>query len=309
MGFDAMLRRYFGVVCLTLLAVAAYFQAVGVAQVIDWSLLPPAAWLAGSSDGGRAPPLPRVESDHATVARAILDRNPFDSTTPRPLDRLPASVDGGSSSDVAKCEGFKALIAVASPNAAWSMAVLSSGSDAGTKLVRVGDVFGGKTVELVEWNRVVLSSTSARCEMVMFRSEKATDRPATLSRPPPGTKAVPVEIASKIERLGPTEFNVERQAISDIIERQGELMKPPFRIAPMLENGRVVGLQLSGIGPETILGVLGFETGDRLQTINGFDMTNAETAMQAYARLRTANHLTVQVNRRGRDTNLDYNVR
>ena len=51
------------------------------------------------------------------------------------------------------------------------------------------------------------------------------------------------------------------------------------------------------------------ENGDRLQTINGFDMTSPEKALEAYARLRTADHLTVQVNRKGSNTNLDYNIK
>ena len=32
-------------------------------------------------------------------------------------------------------------------------------------------------------------------------------------------------------------------------------------------------------------------------------------ALEAYARLRTADHLTVQVNRRGANTNLDYSIK
>jgi general secretion pathway protein C len=51
------------------------------------------------------------------------------------------------------------------------------------------------------------------------------------------------------------------------------------------------------------------ENGDRLQTINGFDMTSPEKALEAYARLRTADHLTIQVNRKGSDQNIDYNIK
>ena len=82
-----------------------------------------------------------------------------------------------------------------------------------------------------------------------------------------------------------------------------------LRIVPVQQDGKVVGLQLFGIRPDTILGILGFEPGDRLQSVNGFDLTSPENALQALARLRTADHLTVQVNRRGRDTNLDFNVK
>ena len=60
---------------------------------------------------------------------------------------------------------------------------------------------------------------------------------------------------------------------------------------------------------ETLLGMLGLENGDRLQAINGFEMASPEKALEAYARLRTADHLTVQVNRRGQNVNLDFNIK
>ena len=81
------------------------------------------------------------------------------------------------------------------------------------------------------------------------------------------------------------------------------------RIVPEQENGKMVGIRLFGVRPDTLLGVLGMENGDRLQTINGFDMTSPEKALEAYARLRTADHLTVQVNRKGANMNLDYNIK
>ena len=64
-----------------------------------------------------------------------------------------------------------------------------------------------------------------------------------------------------------------------------------------------------GVRPDTLLGTLGMENGDRLQTINGFDMASPEKALEAYARLRQADKLTVQVNRRGQNINLDYNIK
>ena len=81
------------------------------------------------------------------------------------------------------------------------------------------------------------------------------------------------------------------------------------RIVPEQENGKVVGIRLFGVRPDTLLGTLGMENGDRLQTINGFDMASPEKALEAYARLRTADKLVVQVNRRGANMNLDYNIK
>ena len=187
-----------------------------------------------------------------------------------------------------------------------------------TKLRRVGDEIGGKTVQIVEWNRVVLSTGASLCQLqCSIRPRRC--RGASAAAPPPpappaaaavvgGASAVPAEIASKIQKVSANEFNVDRQVVDKILENQAELMRSA-RIVPEQENGKVVGIRLFGIRPDTLLGTFGLENGDRLQTINGFDMASPEKALEAYARLRTADHLTVQVNRRGQNTNLDFNIK
>ncbi|HKQ71788.1 MAG TPA: type II secretion system protein GspC [Polyangiaceae bacterium] len=330
MAFDTVLKRYFAGVILALIAVAAYFQASGITQLVGSALSPDEKALVGSSQGaGRATAAPASSvEDHATSARWILERNPFDSVTPRPLDAPPV-VDAGAGAEVIDlehyenappCDGVKALIIVAAADPAWSMAVLSGGAPA-TKLVRVGDEINGKTVQIVEWNRVVLSTGSSLCQLQMFKPSKAPAVAAASPTPPPtpmpapgaaavvgGASAVPAEIASKIQKVSANEFNVDRQVVDKILENQAELMRSA-RIVPEQENGKVVGIRLFGIRPDTLLGTLGLENGDRLQTINGFDMASPEKALEAYARLRTADHLTVQVNRRGANQNIDFNIK
>ena len=93
-----------------------------------------------------------------------------------------------------------------------------------------------------------------------------------------------------------------------ILENQSELMRQA-KITPVQENGRTVGVRMTGIRSDTLLGVLGMQDGDRLQTINGFEIANPEKALEAYARLRTADKLTIQLNRGGKNVNLDYNIR
>jgi len=329
MGFDTALKRYFAGVILALIAAAAYFQASGITQLVGSALAPDEKSLAGAPGGAArsAAAASATPEDHATSARWILERNPFDSVTPRPLDAPPSSSDAGTAGVVdlehyenaPPCDGFKALIIVASADPAWSMAALSGGGSPTTKLVRIGEEIGGKTVQIVEWNRVVLSYGSSLCQIQMFRSSKvagtAPAAPAAAPGPPAGAAAVvggatavPADIASKIQKVSATEFNVDRQVVDKILENQAELMRSA-RIVPEQENGKVVGIRLFGIRPDTLLGTLGLENGDRLQTINGFDMASPEKALEAYARLRTADHLTVQVNRRGQNTNIDFNIK
>jgi general secretion pathway protein C len=61
--------------------------------------------------------------------------------------------------------------------------------------------------------------------------------------------------------------------------------------------------------PDSLFGALGLENGDALESINGFEIANPEKALEAYARLRSAERLTMSLTRKGRHMNLDYIVK
>jgi general secretion pathway protein C len=149
------------------------------------------------------------------------------------------------------------------------------------------------------------------CQTQMFKPPAAASGAvAAAPAPMPAGGATPVgdDIKKGIQRIGPNEFNVDRGVVDKILENQAELMRQA-RIVPEQENGKVVGIRLFGVRADTLLGTLGMENGDRLEKINGFDMTSPEKALEAYARLRTADHLTISLNRKGQEQNLDYNIK
>jgi general secretion pathway protein C len=89
-----------------------------------------------------------------------------------------------------------------------------------------------------------------------------------------------------------------------VLANQAQLMRSA-RIIPETKDGQVVGVRLFGIRPDTLLGSIGLQNGDRLETINGFAMSSPEKALEAYTRLRAADGLTLQINRRGQPTTID----
>jgi general secretion pathway protein C len=133
--------------------------------------------------------------------------------------------------------------------------------------------------------------------------------PAEPSAPPADpSRAMDPELKNKIKKMSDTNFEIDRSAVDKILENQADLMKSA-RIVPEQKDGKVVGLRLFGVRPETLLGQLGLTNGDRLESINGFDMGSPEKALEAYARLRTAESLTVNVNRRGTPTTIEYKIK
>jgi general secretion pathway protein C len=325
MGFDANLKRYFPVVVCLLIGLAAYFQASGMGQLVASTVaLDPSAIASSTPPSRSASSAPAVKDEHSTSAAPIIARNPFDSVT-GPLDGTsinipPPEPEAPKNTDPYEdpaCDSCKVLLITQSDDPEWSFAAIA-GSDGKPTLRRVGDTVGSQNVHFIGWDRVWLMSGTSRCQAIVggkapvakatttAPSDSAT--PATPAPPRGKGKPVPAEIASKIHKVSETEFNVERAVVDNILENQAELMRSA-RIVPEKEGDKIVGIRLFGIRPDSLLGTLGLENGDRLQAINGFEMSDPQKALEAYARLRSAERLTVSVNRRGKPVNIDFNIK
>lgn len=322
MAVDQVLKKNFWIVILPLIATASLLNAQAVTQLVGIGL--------GADEKQLAAPPPVVRGG-ATVApsarnlsaEAILNRNPFDHVTgslkvvETPDTAVASTVDSSDPWNAPACDGVKVLVIAASTDPEWSFAALSGGGEPKSVLRRRGQELGGKKIHFVGWDRVWFENTGSLCQAKLFG---APDRPASAAPPPPvagvtpapppaaGAKPLDPDIAKGIQKVSATEFNVDRAVVDKILENQSELMRQA-RIVPEQENGKTVGIRMFGVRPESLLGHLGMENGDRLQTINGFDMASPEKALEAYARLRTADKLTVQVNRRGQNMNLDFNIK
>src|SRR5262245_29692192 len=262
-------------------------------------------------------------------AEPIIARNPFDSVTgplnAKPVEATaPKQVDLTNPLEAPACDGVKVQIITESPDPTWSLAAMQGPGDTAPRLRRVGDEVAGKQVAYIGFNpdkhspSVWIMSESSLCQVLLFASQQApapaaapaAPAPAAPATPAPagGPSTVPPDIAARIQRVSDTEFNVDRAVVDKILENQAELMRSA-RIVPEQKDGKVVGIRLFGIRPDTLLGTLGFQNGDRLESINGFNMASPEKALEAYARLRTASNLNVKINRRGQTSSIDYRIK
>lgn len=320
MAIDQVLKKNFWIAVLPLVAIAALLNAQAVSQLIGIGLMPDEKQL------GAAPAAPRAVAAAASArtpnAEPILARNPFDHVTgplkPAPVEDSVAStsssVDSSDPWTAPACDGVKVLVIAASGDPEWSFAAMSGSGENKTVLRRRGNDFGGKKVHFIGWDRVWFNNNGSLCQAQVWKAGDApAPKPAEAAPPPPttgggGAKTLDPAYAKGIQKVSANEFNVDRGVVDKILENQADLMRQA-RVVPEQENGRVVGIRLFGVRQDTLLGVLGMENGDRLQTINGFDMASPEKALEAYARLRTADKLTISINRRGQNMNLDYNIK
>jgi len=304
------------------IALSAFFQALAAAHLLGSALVPKATAFGFARSGERskildASPPPRT-------ADAILSRNPFDSVT-GPLIGEPIEVGpqrAGASDPLAApgCDGIRVAMVTESSDPEWSMVSLQVSGEPSPRLLRRGAEVSGKRLAHIGHNprqnspAVWLTANSSVCQAVLFA---ALPPPSAMAAPAPpaqpltgaasaGPLALVLEgIASRIKKVSDTEYDVDRGAI-DLVMRNQMLLMQSIRIVPEHKDGKVVGIRLFGIRPDTLLGVLGFSNGDRLESINGVEMASPEKMLQAYARLPTASSLTVKINRRGQPTTIDY---
>lgn len=72
-----------------------------------------------------------------------------------------------------------------------------------------------------------------------------------------------------------------------------------MRIMPSVREGVVRGLKLYGIRPGSLPRLLGYRNGDLLLSVNGVPLISGDAAMATYSRLRRADTLAVELERKG----------
>jgi len=235
MAVDKLLKQNFWAVILVLAAVAAFFSAQGVMQVVGTGLAPDETQLALPPLMARVAPPPASASPHATEAAPILARNPFDSVT-GPLDAHPPpeEEDAGAPGplpitfddpyDAPECDGVHVLIITAASDPDWSFAALETQAEKGkTYLRRRGGEIGTSTVWFVGWDRVWLVNGNVLCQVRMFKPPALPDAGAVVAAAPPppppagGPGAVGDDIRKGIQKKSATEFDVDRGVVDKIL--------------------------------------------------------------------------------------------
>lgn len=181
-----------------------------------------------------------------------------------------------------------------------STAILTSGGR--TRVVSVGDsAFGGRvtavsaegvTLEFDGGRQVLRLPTAAQAQ----RSAPPPARPA----PPPGAPPEdPVTPARTMERV-----ELQRR-LGDEIPR----ILAETAVTPVLEDGRVVGVQLARLPEASLLTDAGLRAGDVITQINGTEIDGMATLVGLWPRLQNASELRAVVLRNGQPVSLVVTLR
>jgi general secretion pathway protein C len=121
------------------------------------------------------------------------------------------------------------------------------------------------------------------------------------------TDALSAEIDHGVRCSG-TSCEIDRPLVEHLLANTSALAMAA-RFVPVMQNGRADGFRVNAIRRGSLFEKLGMLNGDRIITINGLPIATPDQALDLYTKLRRASHLTMQLDRRGSTTTLDYTIR
>jgi general secretion pathway protein C len=303
--------RGFRVFAAGIIALTAYGHAEGFAQLVRggmWSQNGPVAFASESR------PLPSAEAPPLKSAAAILERNPFDHERgPLREPEIEAPQAALNPDDVQRCKGITVEGLVAAEDPSWSFALLRIGVSE-SLLRRTGGTAGPFKVAYVFPRRVLLDRDGAFCQLVLGEAQDNPTAPASAASLPqarvpaaPAPASLDPTIASGIVRRSDTEYEISTDARDRVLANTASLLNA--RAVPVTQDGRTLGIRMTGVKPGSVLALIGIESGDVLMTVNGYEIADPQKALEAYARLRTAERMTLTLRRANRDRTVDFTVK
>jgi general secretion pathway protein C len=304
---ETLLSKYLGAVDLVVVALCAIFAARATATVIESSLVNgiPAAKHAAKPVAQAAPAV------YTKQVEEILKRNIFCSTCP-PILPVPVTPGAPVVPELQRTSLPLKLLAImyapAPADPRWSMAIIRDNDAKTAGPYSIGSKLREATVSEIDEVKVYLDFGGGRIEYL-----ELLDRPT----PPPGAPA-PVaaapadpfaaELDKGIKKVGENRYEVQHSTLDALLGNMGALSRAA-RIVPEMRDGKSIGFRLFSIKPDGPFGKIGLQNGDVISAINGLEMNSPDKALEVYTKLKTANHLSVGLERNGQKITEDYNIR
>jgi general secretion pathway protein C len=306
---ETLLRKYLWAVDGLVVALCMIFLARASSTAIEKKLVisgPPAKAALRTPVATAAAPV------YTKQVEEILKRNIFCSACP-PILGKPEGEGGPAPAPPLQrtALNLKLLAIMFAPPPAdprWSMAVIRDNDAKSAGPYSVGSKLRDATIDDIVEDRVYLDFGGGRREYLdlLDRPQPAPGAPAVAAAP--STDPFSAELDKGIKKLGEHNYEVQRATVDSLLGNMGALAKGA-RIVPETRDGKPAGFRLFSVRPDGPFAKIGLLNGDVVSAINGLEMTSPDQALLAYTKLKTANHLSVAIERNGQKITKDYNIR
>ncbi|MDF1590860.1 MAG: type II secretion system protein N [Desulfobacterales bacterium] len=163
---------------------------------------------------------------------------------------------------------------------------------AGQNLYRAGDAIQNATIKMILREKVVLN-INGQDEILEMEKLLA----ATGARPSPIQTAVSV----------PQNISINRSQLEGAVQNPNQLLQE-IRIRPHFEKGKLDGLTITAIKPDSIFRKMGLVSGDILTSVDGEKIESMNDALKFYETIKSASAVKLDIKRRGQMQTINYNI-
>jgi general secretion pathway protein C len=312
---DVILKKYFWVLNLLVLGTCAIFAGKAGAHFIEAAYLTDDPALMHRRGNFSAP---TPQKAHGKEPDEIVKRDIFCSgcaPPPPPVDEGKTGPDP-KTKDVAQKTSLQLELVstmVCPQDDRWSMAIIKdlAGKEKDSSMFNRGkEIFATKaTVEKVFPKKVYFRNNGQLEYLALDGADVPPPATTATAAPPP---AAPIDqnmgdIDKGVNCSG-NNCTVDRALVEKLLQNT-TMLATSARFVPSIKDGKPNGFKLYAIRPNSIFGKIGLQNGDTVKAINGNDMTTPDAALALYSKLRSASHLSVQVERRGENQTMDYTIK
>ncbi|MEO6773773.1 MAG: type II secretion system protein GspC [Kofleriaceae bacterium] len=302
-----LIKRYFWVLGAVVVMVCAVFAAKATSHVVEAKYL---------NDAAVAPKLAIVAPSPMTQTKATRskDGTPFalrdmfcsDCTPPVETE---SSID--PSSVITTSLPLQLVATSVSVDDAESSATIINTETQKQGSYSLGDVIPGANPGILK---------EIHYKYVEFENAGHHERLGLNGSPPPvvarseptpsvgSADDMQASIDNGIKKIDENHYEIDKSLVDKVLANPMGVAKGA-RVVPAVKDGKPDGFKLYAIRPSSVYSKLGLQNGDTLQSINGFDLTSADKALEVYTKLREATSLQVTVTRRGKQEQISYSIR
>ena len=303
---ETLLRKYLWAVDLVVVALCATFLGMAASGAVE-------SKLASTPTTVRPAPAKPPKTDSKPVfnknPRAILKRNIFCSTCPPILDEdVPTGTETTTEVEVKTALPIALLAIMYAPTNGikWSIAVMRDTEYKTMGAFPVGSKIHDATVTGILETRVYLDNAGKAEYIDLFEAPALPpDKAAAVVKP---EDPFSQELARGIKKLAEHKYELQRGTLESVLGNMA-LLSRSARIVPEMKDGKAAGFRLFAVRPEGPFAMIGMQNGDIISSINGLEITSPEKALEVYAKLKSASHLSLGMERNGQQITKEYNIR
>jgi len=166
----------------------------------------------------------------------------------------------------------------------------------GQNLYRTGDAIQNATIKMILREKIVLN-VNGRDEILEMEKLLAATGGGTGARPSPIRTAV----------SEPQNIAINRSQIDVAVQNPNQLLQE-IKIRPHFEKGKLDGLTITAIKPDSIFRKMGLVSGDILTSVDGEKIESMNDALKFYDTIKSATTVKLDIKRRGRMQTINYNI-